>query len=101
MNGRAALTRCAAFSSTGLQVFSKLTFRACQVRFLRIPVQTTLQCYSHSIVLGGFELISYTTLVTPVTSFTILVDMRSNTSPGSFTQSAVIASSDSTTRTAT
>src|SRR4029077_11027993 len=44
---------------------------------------------------------SYTTRVTPGTSFTILVDIRSSTSPGSLTQSAVMASSDSTTRTAT
>src|ERR1700722_3823184 len=57
--------------------------------------------YSHSIVLGGFELMSYTTRVTPGTSFTIRVDIRSSTSPGSLTQSAVIASSLCTTRTAT
>ena len=61
----------------------------------------SLAAYSHSMVLGGFELISYTTLVTPGTSFTILVEMRSSTSPGNFTQSAVMASPDSTTRTAT
>src|ERR1700739_4566985 len=57
--------------------------------------------YSHSIVLGGLLLMSYTTRVTPGTSFTILVDILSSTSPGSLTQSAVIASSDSTTRPAT
>ena len=57
--------------------------------------------YSHSMVLGGFELMSYTTRVTPGTSFTIRVEMRSSTSPGNLTQSAVMASSDSTTLTAT
>jgi hypothetical protein len=57
--------------------------------------------YSHSIVLGGLLLMSYTTRVTPGTSFTILVDILSSTSPGSLTQSAVIASSLCTTRTAT
>ena len=56
--------------------------------------------YSHSIVLGGFELTSYTTRLIPLTSFTIRVEIRSRTSAGRRVQSAVIASSDSTTRTA-
>src|SRR4030042_3765954 len=43
-------------------------------------------------VLGGLELISYTTLFTPSTSFTILVLILSKTLAGSLTQSAVMAS---------
>ena len=36
--------------------------------------------YSHSIVLGGFELISYTTRLTPFTSLIIREDMRARIS---------------------
>jgi len=49
--------------------------------------------HSHSIVLGGFELMSYTTRFTPRTSLMIRLEMRPSRSWGSFAQSAVIASS--------
>jgi hypothetical protein len=49
--------------------------------------------YSHSMVAGGFEEMSYTTRLTPATSAMIRLLMRSSTSEGSFAQSAVIASS--------
>src|SRR5207249_6571064 len=81
------------------QSTGKDSFRMSQVCFL--AQQAPRQDYSHSIVLGGLELMSYTTRVTPATSLTIRVEIRSSTSPGSRTQSAVIASSDSTTLTAT
>src|SRR6185437_12581402 len=56
--------------------------------------------YSHSMVLGGFELTSYTTRVTSRTSFTTRAEICSSTGQGRRIQSAVIASSDFTTRTA-
>src|ERR1700756_1143841 len=68
---------------------------------LSVRAISIFSTYSHSIVLGGLLLTSYTTRVTPFTSFTIRVDILSSTSPGNLTQSAVIASSDCTTRTAT
>jgi len=48
--------------------------------------------YSHSIVAGGLLVMSYTTLFTPLTSLTILLDAFSNTSYGSLVHSAVIKS---------
>src|SRR5690242_1662173 len=48
--------------------------------------------YSHSIVLGGLELMSYTTRFTPCTSLMIRLDIRPNTSLGIFAQSAVMPS---------
>src|SRR5208282_3316311 len=54
--------------------------------------------YSHSIVPGGFEVTSYTTRLTPFTSFTIRVEIIFSTSYGSATQSAVIPSSELTAR---
>ncbi len=50
---------------------------------------------------GGFELTSYTTRFTPRTSLIIRVDILSNTSYGSLTQSAVMPSTLSTALTAT
>jgi hypothetical protein len=83
----------------------RFSFRSLQITSILFRISTfkfvTFTPYSHSIVLGGFELMSYTTLLMPLTSFTILVEIRSKTSAGSRVQSAVIASSDSTTRTAT
>src|SRR6266480_2743322 len=84
---------------SGRQVFSKAPL-GCAKSAPPMHCQAFSQNYSHSIVLGGLELISYTTLVTPGTSFTIRVEIRSSTSPGNRTQSAVMASSDSTTLTA-
>jgi len=57
--------------------------------------------HSHSIVAGGFELMSYTTRFTPGTSFTIRLEIFPSTSYGSLAQSAVIPSSDVTARMAT
>src|SRR5262245_493368 len=48
--------------------------------------------YSHSIVLGGFEETSYTTRLTPRTSFTIRRAIRSSKSCGMRYQSAVMKS---------
>jgi len=49
--------------------------------------------YSHSIVAGGFEVTSRTTLLTPGISFTIRAEIVSTRSYGRRAQSAVIASS--------
>src|SRR5680860_347323 len=57
--------------------------------------------HSHSIVAGGFELISYTTLFTPGTLLMISLDTFCKNSYGRFTQSAVIPSVLSTARKAT
>src|SRR5438270_5708734 len=54
--------------------------------------------YSHSIVPGGFDVMSYTTRFTPFTSFTIRVEIIFSTSGGSATQSAVMPSSELTAR---
>ncbi len=54
--------------------------------------------YSHSIVPGGFEVMSYTTRLIPRTSLTILLEIVRSTSYGSGAQSAVIPSSVSTAR---
>ena len=57
--------------------------------------------YSHSIVLGGLELMSYTTRLTPLTSLMIRVEIFCRTSWGIGNQSAVMKSSVVTARTAT
>src|SRR5690606_2998362 len=57
--------------------------------------------YSHSMVAGGFELMSYTTLLTPFTLFIISLDVFCKNSYGKFTQSAVIPSVLSTALNAT
>ena len=57
--------------------------------------------YSHSIVAGGFDEMSYTTRLTPGTSLTMRLLILPSTSYGSFAQSAVIPSSDVTARIAT
>ena len=57
--------------------------------------------YSHSMVPGGFDVMSNTTRLTPLTSLTIRLLMRPSTSYGTRAQSAVIASSLVTTRIAT
>ena len=48
--------------------------------------------YSHSIVAGGLLVMSYTTRLICLTSFTILVEITSNTSHGILAQSDVIPS---------
>src|SRR5438067_8330531 len=55
--------------------------------------------YSHSIVPGGFEVMSYTTRLIPRTSLTIRLEIVLSTSYGSGAQSAVMPSSLSTVRT--
>src|ERR1700736_67260 len=65
----------------------------------RRPLRPSLH-YSHSIVPGGFEVMSYTTRFTPRTSFTIRFEIVFSTSYGSGTQSAVMPSSECTARTA-
>src|SRR6476619_8284576 len=57
--------------------------------------------HSHSMVAGGFELMSYTTRLTPGTSLTMRYEILPRTSYGSLAQSAVIPSSDVTARMAT
>src|SRR5207249_2465008 len=57
--------------------------------------------HSHSIVDGGFELMSYTTRLIPLASFTIREEMRASSSCGRRAQSAVIPSRLSTARMAT
>ena len=63
--------------------------------------EVDLADHSHSIVAGGFELMSYTTRLTPGTSLTIREEIFPRTSYGSFAQSAVMPSSDVTARIAT
>src|SRR5690606_22854233 len=55
------------------------------------PSQRT-NTHSHSIVPGGFELISYTTRLIPRTSLTIRFETRARKGAGSCAQSAVIPS---------
>src|SRR6185312_3714315 len=54
--------------------------------------------HSHSIVPGGFDVMSYTTRLIPRTSFTMRLEMVLNTSYGTGTQSAVMPSSEWTAR---
>src|SRR5690348_16057098 len=61
-------------------------------------VAWTASPYSHSIVPGGFDVMSYTTRLIPTISFTIRLEIRFSTSYGSGTQSAVIPSSECTAR---
>ncbi len=61
----------------------------------------TVTPHSHSIVAGGFVLISYTTRLTPLTSFTMRDETRARNASGSLAQSAVIPSVDVTARSAT
>src|SRR5437588_1410974 len=70
----------------------------CQWALCRLRRRGEETRYSHSIVPGGFEVMSYTTRFTPFTSFTMRFEMRFNTSWGSATQSAVIPSSELTAR---
>ena len=64
-------------------------------------IKPSLARYSHSIVAGGLFVISYTTLVTPSTSFVILLETLSSKLHGGFEKFAVIPSTLSTTRIAT
>ena len=70
------------------------------------PIEPTLvfrqgaNVYSHSMVAGGLELISYVTRFTPFTSLMMRVEMRASTSCGNGYQSAVMPSLDVTARSA-
>jgi hypothetical protein len=55
--------------------------------------------YSHSIVPGGFDVMSYATRLMPATSLMMRDEILASRSYGSRAQSAVIASSDVTART--
>src|SRR5207245_5081168 len=57
--------------------------------------------YSHSMVPGGFDVMSNTTRFTPSTSLTIRLLMRASTRAGTRARSAAIAASLVTTRPAT
>src|SRR5687767_1316600 len=76
---------------------------AVQERELRVQVQMDelSHPYSHSIVAGGFELMSYTTRLMPLTSLTMREDIDASRSCGRRAQSAVIPSRLSTARMAT
>jgi hypothetical protein len=63
----------------------------------RLPAAT----YSHSIVAGGLELMSYTTRLMPRISLMMRFETRARKSFGSRAQSAVIASVDVTARSVT
>src|SRR6516165_9448924 len=54
--------------------------------------------HSHSIVPGGFDVMSYTTRLMPFTSLTMRLEMVLRTSCGRSTQSAVMPSSEFTAR---
>lgn len=58
----------------------------------RVVPESSLPDHSHSIVLGGLELISYTTLLTPSTLLIISFAISCRKSYGSLAQSAVIPS---------
>lgn len=58
----------------------------------RVMPESAAPGHSHSIVLGGLELMSYTTLLTPSTLLMISFDMFCRKSYGSLAQSAVIPS---------
>src|SRR5262245_49306071 len=68
---------------------------------LRSPRLCVDRCHCHSIVTGGFELMSYTTRLMPRTSFTMRDEMLASTEYGSRAQSAVMPSLLSTARIAT
>src|SRR5687767_14896760 len=76
---------------------------AVQERELRVQVQMDelSHPYSHSIVAGGFELMSYTTRLMPLTSLTMREDIDASRSCGNRAQSAVMPSRLSTARMAT
>lgn len=60
-----------------------------------------VRSYSHSMVAGGFELISYTTRFTPLTLLMISLETFPRNSKGKWHQSAVIPSVEVTARRAT
>jgi hypothetical protein len=89
-----------------LQSIILITTGAGDKQFLKTPASLTdiatardqTKPYSHSIVPGGFDVMSYTTRLIPRTSLTIRDEIARNTSYGSAAQSAVMPSSLSTAR---
>jgi len=73
--------------ATDLRICLKPAFESIKCRFLNISV------YSHSIVPGGLEVMSYRTRLTPGTSLQMRLAHRASTSGGKRNQSAVMASS--------
>lgn len=71
-----------------LSIKTRTLLIICKIKFV----------YSHSIVDGGLEVMSYTTRLTPFTSLQIRVEIFSNTSYGIRAQSAVIPSIEVTAR---
>ena len=92
------------FSSTQglfllISIFSSQAANSCPLGI--IGCACGQQYYSNSIVAGGFPVQSYSTLLTPLTSFTILLVTLPITSQGSSAASAVIKSEVVTARNAT
>ena len=73
--------------ATDVKICPKPAFDAFKCRFFNISV------YSHSIVPGGLEVMSYRTRLTPGTSLQMRLAHRASTSGGKRNQSAVMASS--------
>lgn len=87
---------CTAHFSTKIVPEGKMKARKCPFhRLLR-----AFQNYSNSIVAGGFPVQSYSTLLTPFTSFTILLVTFPSTSQGICAASAVMKSEVFTARSA-
>jgi hypothetical protein len=59
---------------------------------MQVKMNELRHVYSHSMVAGGFDVMSYTTRLMPFTSLTIRVETEFKTSYGNRTQSAVIPS---------
>ena len=69
-----------------------VSFMVFSVKKIDPNIGSIFTLYSHSIVDGGLVVISYTTLFTCRTSFTILEDIFSSTSKGILAHWAVMAS---------
>lgn len=70
-------------SAVAREIASNDALRVGTIRRLRFRAKTSADVqylYSHSIVAGGFDEMSYTTRFTPFTSLMIRVEMRPNRS---------------------
>ena len=94
-DAEAILRECPSVSMVSPQVQASNTANSATVFFM------TFFFYSQSIVAGGLELMSYTTLLTPFTSLIMRLDIFARKSYGRWLQSAVIPSLLSTARSAT
>src|SRR5579871_2701268 len=82
----------------GLQPFKK-TIKAAKTNLIIYSTPCLLfVIYSHSMVPGGFWVMSYSTRLIPATSLVIRLDMMAKISYGNLHQSAVMASTLSTQR---